>query len=396
MTKVFAYIPTPGGMTGAPRRLLTLADALAKRSIKVCVASRTGSELLEQVAARGHETMPLDPTGGLGLAGKALFRGGPLFRLKTALDLVIHNLRVWRRIRTCGADAVWVRGSKGIAFAAIGALLSRRPLMWDVGYEMESKGMVRWLHRVGLWVASAVICQYSGAPNSIFGHQLSERYPHKFYTVLPGIDMISMEPFRLKREERKRVGGGSLVMLQVGTICNRKNQILMVEALHILKEEGKRGERKLWLAYDEIHDSGFLERLRDYELERDVKLLGWRDDVKDLMVQADVLVMPSRDEGVPNAVQESMAIGLPVLVSQAGGMPEIVSDGETGWVLGMDDPIAWAERIRLCQEDRSQIREVGQKAAVYASVHFGTARWGKEYSDVLENIVNHAESGSES
>src|SRR5699024_9271849 len=148
----------------------------------------------------------------------------------------VQNLGVTRKLRKHGADVVWIRGSKGIAFAGLGALLSRRPLVWEVDYELPSRGAVRWLHRFGLWAAKRVVLQYSTAPDAIFGPDLAARHRHKLQTIIPGIDQPSLEPFRAKRMVKESWEGTPFVILQVGTICDRKNQQLLIDALVRVRE----------------------------------------------------------------------------------------------------------------------------------------------------------------
>jgi glycosyltransferase involved in cell wall biosynthesis len=386
--KVFAHMPTPGGLTGAPRRLLTLASVLREQGIEMCIATQRDSELFRAAEEEGLDTVEVETVGVLRERQGALFYGNAVFRVKALFSLLGQNLGIARKIRRQGADVVWVRGSKGVAYAGLGALLSRRHLVWDVDYELPSRGPVRWLHRFGLGAAKHVIFQYSAAPEVIFGPELATRYRHKFQAIIPGVDLPSLEPFRAKRMARERRESDPFVMLQVGTICDRKNQATIIEALRSIQITEGHKNKELWLAYDEIQDRHLLDRVKRYGLEQKVKFLGWRDDVKAFMAEADILVMPSRDEGVPNAVQEAMAIGVPVLASEAGGMPEIIRDGQTGWILGMDDPEEWAARIQACAHDRSACQAVGDAASAYARDHFGTAHWGQSYSWLLEGVVS--------
>ena len=387
MAKLLSFMITPGGLTGAPRRLLTLAAALRARNVDVCIGAPKTSELLKAAHDEGNATENVEPAGILRLRQGALFGGGWIFRLRMLLDLIRQNFRAWRCILRTDADVVWIRGSKGIAFGALGTVLARRPLIWDVDYEPPSSGLVRWLHRLGLRAADKVVFQYAAAPDAIFGTELARFYRAKFKAIIPGIDLASLERFFEQRRGGATLPDDPFVILQVGTICSRKNQSLILEALRSFATEESGRAWELWLAYDEILEPKFRQQLRDHGLEKNVKLLGWRDDVKELMTQSSVLVMPSKDEGVPNAVQEAMAIGVPVLVSQAGGMPEIVSDGETGWVIDIEQPAQWAERLLWCRTNRESCEAVGRNAAAYAFQNFGTGNWGVEYARVVEQLV---------
>ena len=387
--KVFSYIPTPGGLTGAPRRLLTLAAVLHKAGIEMCIATQRDSDLFRAAEKQGLETAAVEPVGVLGQRHGALFGGNIVFRLKTVFSLAVQNVGIARSIRKQGADVVWIRSSKGIAFAGLGALLSRRPLVWDVDYELPSRGVVRWLHRLGLWMSKAVVFQYAAAPTEIFGEALASRYSEKYHAIIPGIDLAKLEKHRLARAKREKEDDQPFVILQVGTVCDRKNQALMIEALERLQQNASVGQIRLQVAggvFEEEYAEQLRRRIAENGLEGTVQWLGWRDDIHDLMVKADLLVMPSKDEGVPNTVQEAMYIGLPVVVSEGGGMPEAVTDGETGWVVSVDEPGVWADRIGGAARDPDRCRELGAAASQYATAHFGTENWGAEYAGVIRSV----------
>src|SRR5439155_6738364 len=75
----------------------------------------------------------------------------------------------------------------------------------------------------------------------------------------------------------------------------------------------------------------FLERrIAELGLEDAVELLGTRYDVPAILARADAACLPSLAEGLPNAVMEAMAAGLPVVATAVGGTPELVIPGETG------------------------------------------------------------------
>lgn len=388
--KVLLYLPMPGGLTGAPRRLLTLADSLRKQRFVVNAATVGGSDLFRASQQAGFNTTDITPLRILTLRDRALFGGGLLFRIRTFWALLWQNIRFCKVTRNLGADVVWVRGSKGIAFAGLGALLSRRPLVWDVDFELPSRGMVRWLHRFGLWASRAVVFQYETAPRGIFGKELADRYRNRCHALLPGISLNVIEPFRVNRLLREAGEKDPFVVLHVGTICDRKNQLFLVDVLARLRSARISKPVIIQLAggiKDEAYVSQLWEAIIETGNEKSIEILGWRNDVHELMAQADLLVLPSRDEGVPNTVQEAMYIGLPVMVSNVGGMPEVVEHEKTGWVLPLDNSQAWSDQIVRCINDDECCRRVSLAASGYAESHFGTEAWGMQYAALLHEVA---------
>lgn len=110
------------------------------------------------------------------------------------------------------------------------------------------------------------------------------------------------------------------------------------------------GEATLTLVGGGTDDAGFVERARSWAGVRQdqVRFLGARDDIESLMAQAGVLVLLSRFEGLPLAVLEGMRAGLPVLASDVGGIPEIITDERNGILVpvgGLDEAARAMQRL---------------------------------------------------
>jgi glycosyltransferase involved in cell wall biosynthesis len=130
-----------------------------------------------------------------------------------------------------------------------------------------------------------------------------------------------------------------------------------------------------------------------------IMLLGARDDATELMAAADLLVLPSWREGLPNVVLEAMQAGCPVVATRVGGIPEAVDDGATGLLVPRDDDAALAAalarlegdpalRARLaaaaaerCAREHGAEQMVTAMRAVYASVLAPRAAPGLEPDD---------------
>ena len=95
----------------------------------------------------------------------------------------------------------------------------------------------------------------------------------------------------------------------------------------------------------------------DLDLSECVHFLSDRPDVPDLIAILDILVMSSYTESFPNAILEAMAMGVPVIATHVGGIPEIVDEGQTGFLVPPKDPQAISDRILdLCQNSSQRLR----------------------------------------
>lgn len=114
-------------------------------------------------------------------------------------------------------------------------------------------------------------------------------------------------------------------------------------------------------------------------IEARVHLLGLRDDVDRLLAAADLFVQPSRSEGLPLAVLEAMAAGLPVVATRVGGMGEAVADGETGILVEPGRPEALAAALRRLLGDDVLRERMGRAARTRAQAEFSVETMARRY-----------------
>jgi glycosyltransferase involved in cell wall biosynthesis len=151
--------------------------------------------------------------------------------------------------------------------------------------------------------------------------------------------------------------GDRPVVLSVGMLRPEKAFEVLVEAASRLPPEAT------VLIAGDGDERGRLEgRIGELGLGDRVRLLGVRRDVPDLLAAADVCVCCSDFEGGPLSVMEYMAAGKPVVATRVGGMPELVSDGETGALVPPRDPDALASAINALVADPGRRASMGERA----------------------------------
>jgi glycosyltransferase involved in cell wall biosynthesis len=93
-----------------------------------------------------------------------------------------------------------------------------------------------------------------------------------------------------------------------------------------------------------------------------VRFLGFRPDLPAVMAAADLLVLSSRWEGCPMVVLEAMALGLPIVATSVGGVPELITDGETGLLVPPENPLALGQAVLRLLSNRELAVRLGQAA----------------------------------
>jgi colanic acid/amylovoran biosynthesis glycosyltransferase len=134
----------------------------------------------------------------------------------------------------------------------------------------------------------------------------------------------------------------------VGRLCEQKGQLLLVDAAARLAAQGLVFE--LVLAGDGEMRAEIEQAVHRHRLDSRVRITGWISSaqVRDELLAARALVLPSFAEGLPVVIMEAMAIGRPVISTYIAGIPELVRDGVDGWLVPAGDVDATANAMRDC------------------------------------------------
>jgi glycosyltransferase involved in cell wall biosynthesis len=121
-----------------------------------------------------------------------------------------------------------------------------------------------------------------------------------------------------------------------------------------------------------------------------VHFLGSREDVPSVLAACDVGALTSRTEGFPNAILEYMAAGLPTTATDVGGIPEVLVDGETGFLVPAGDVEAIANRLSRLLGNAALRSEMGRRARTVVEESFSVAAMSAEYAGLYERAAETA------
>jgi glycosyltransferase involved in cell wall biosynthesis len=151
----------------------------------------------------------------------------------------------------------------------------------------------------------------------------------------------------------------------VGRLCEQKGQLLLVEAARVLAKRGAKFE--LVFAGDGEMRKEVERLLAKYALNERVRITGWisGEGVRDEILGSRALVLPSFAEGLPVVIMEAMAARRPVISTYVGGIPELVKDGQHGWLVPAGDVEALSTAIQTCLGTPIEtLRKMGEAARV--------------------------------
>jgi starch synthase (maltosyl-transferring) len=205
----------------------------------------------------------------------------------------------------------------------------------------------------------------------------------KIAIVPPSVEPIAERPTREAAREALGIPEHEFVVLWVGRIDPVKRLEIVVRCAEIMSAAPSR-----FLVAGDGPARDELERaVRLSSAARRVHLLGWRDDTPRLMAAADALMFPSLTEGMPNAVLEALAAGLPVVASDIPSLRELANDGAPLVLAKNDEPIAFAGALRSLADDPAGRSERGRLAAEWAEERPGPARTNRAVLSAYRRVL---------
>jgi glycosyltransferase involved in cell wall biosynthesis len=130
------------------------------------------------------------------------------------------------------------------------------------------------------------------------------------------------------------------------------------------------------------------ELCENLEMNSAVQFAGYRQNVFEVLRQLDVFVIPSRSEGCPIVVLEAMAMGLPVVASHVGGNPELVRDGETGYLVPFNHLDGLAGAVVSLLRNREQAEMMGEKGKELAFTKFHPLNFVRQLQDLYLQLYD--------
>jgi glycosyltransferase involved in cell wall biosynthesis len=181
-----------------------------------------------------------------------------------------------------------------------------------------------------------------------------------------------------------------LTVFSAAVISRRKNTLNLIEAVRLLRDQGLALQLRLAGATVEPRYRAAVDAaIAAHRLETVVEVLGPLNtmQIRNELGAADLFALVSLEENSPLAIEEAMAAGVPVVTSNRCGMPYMVRDGITGWLVDPEDPAAIADRLARVLQSADLRREMGVCARAVALERFHPERVAARTLDVYRHAA---------
>jgi glycosyltransferase involved in cell wall biosynthesis len=367
-------------------RIVQLVTTRQRRGAEVFA-----SQLSDGLIGRGHEVKlvglrppppdPLVPS----LAEVEDVARGSGSRLSYGLVLELGRL-----IRRLQPDLVQANGSVTLKYAAITKRWSGGS--WPLVYRNISMASY-WIRRPGQrwwgrWLLRSV--DHVAAVSELSGIDFGATYglPGSRISTIPiGVEIPSdLHPAR----ERARltrladIPDDSQVVIHVASFTPEKNHEWLIQAFGGITQRNPRS--RLLLVGDGPLRPGVEAAVAAAGLDSRVRFLGTREDVPQLLTGSDLLVLPSRIEGISGVILEAAAQGIPTVATAVGGVPEAVKDGATGRLVAPGDMEGFVSAVGELLDDPAQRLAMGERARAFARERYAmdgiVGRFEQLYSEI--------------
>lgn len=177
------------------------------------------------------------------------------------------------------------------------------------------------------------------------------------------------------------------LLLDVAGLVGYKNIDVLVEAMNIIVNKRKIDNINLMVAGDGPERLNLQTKIDSYGLKGKIKLLGYHKNIGGLLNSCDVFVHPAYAEGFGIAVIEAMIAKKPVIVSNAGALPELIDNHKTGLIADAFNPEAWADAIERLYNDRSFSALLAENAVKKAQDYFSVDCFVENYERLYLSLL---------
>ena len=362
-----------GMVSGAEKVLINILRGLDRARYEPSVLCPAEGELAEAIRREGAEWFPLP-------AMNARFARRPDRLLQSMASLFATVSAMRKQIRMLNPDLIHANSVRAGIAASLAAIGIGKPVIWHVHDTLPKHPVSEAIRAFAFLNRGIRIIAVSQSTANSFTGALP--FKGRVRTIHNGTDLCRFppkQPGRSAFRESIGVSDQQFLVCAVGQICRRKGLLELVNAFKQIHTRAPEMHLAIVGRVVFRHEQAYLDALyaaaREPGIEHRVHFTGELGDVSPALQAADLLVLNSSDEPFGLVLIEAMASRTPVLATRVGGVPEIVTDRENGWLIESGDPGALPLRLLELSRNRSALAAVAERALNTTCPEFSLERF---------------------
>lgn len=378
------YVNHTGNMSGAEKVLVEILRGLDYGRYEPAVICPSQGALAAEVLGLGVEQHPLQPI-------TARFARRPDLLLRSIAPIFRAVVELRKTIRTLAPDLIHANSVRAGIVATLAATGTGKPVIWHVHDTLPSHPGSSVIRVLALLARRTQAIAVSRAAARGFCGSLP--LAKKVKTIHNGVD-LSKFPVKQAGDSAFRESIGispqDFLVCAVGQICARKGLLELIDALGQIRKRAPDVHLAIVGRVVFHHEAEYLKALHVAAaaagVEDRVHFTGEMHNVPPVLQAADLLVLNSHDEPFGLVLIEAMASGTPVLATRVGGIPEIISDSENGWLVEKGDTAGLASKLLELSRDREQLLQIAYRAYCATARNFSIERFQRDLSQFYTTV----------
>lgn len=353
------------GWGGGEKWTLTAAKALTENGMNVYIICRKNSVLEQKAQNAGIPTLNTAYT--------------------NSMDC-FSVLKIYQIIKTYHINAIICSTTLDIKLAGLAGKLAHIPIISRQGLALIPNSLT-----------GKILVKYftkSIITNTISIKKQYEQYkwfPRNHIKVIYNGVAIEQQPQKTEKQtiqQQYDIPNGTKLILSSGRLTYQKGFSFLIDAANQAQKNNKN-----W--YFLILGSGYQQQELQTQIDRyhlkNIRLQGFCENVHDYYSISDLFVLSSLSEGTPNVILEAMANGIPVVATNVNGVNEIIKNRENGIIVPAKNAKALYEAIQYIIDTPQMLTTIGTKGYQTVSNQFTIAKFSKEFSEYINEILSDYE-----
>ena len=353
-------------LAGAPRHLLSILENLDPAKFKVSCICPPGPLAGEIRNLRQH--IELD-----------------VISMGSRLDLKAIK-RIRKIIKHVKPNIIHVHGTRAGALGRLASVGTNIPVVytehiWTHNFKLNNS-LLGFFHHIGGWFLDLFTVKNIAVSNAVkeFMVETNISYAEKIVVIYNGIEPTKVRADIFNDDQNILIG-------TVGTLYPLKGFQFLIQALPAIRQEFP--EVKLEIIGEGAYKKALVREVGRRKMEKFVKFAGFQTDIEKSLAKLDLYVQPSISESFGLAIVQAMSVGLPVVATRTGGIPEVVTEGKSGLLVKAGSHKELSKAIITVLRDRTMARKMGEFARRESVTRFNLKDMIEEVEKLYEEMAQN-------
>lgn len=304
------------------------------------------------------------------------------------LQTLISTFKLAHFIKKRKIKIVHCNNIRSLFFIGLAAKIAGVRLIWHIRQDNQYP---KRLGKIATFMSNKIV---------LISNELRKIFPQggtigkKVVTVYNGVSLEAFRPETNVHDVRGKYKIDANIPLigMVSSLTPRKGHRYLIEAAHILSKTFE--NLKILIVgggfQSEIeYEQELIQLVSEYQLSENVIFTGWCDNIPEILAALDILVLPSLSEGLPRIILEAMAMAKPVVATNIAGIPELVVDGKTGFLVPPQNAGALAEAIRTLISNKPLACKMGKAGRERVETYFSIEQMVHGIEKIYEELIQN-------